>query len=1264
MKNLLAVIAFLFVFIEVQAQSPKLMSYQGVARDAQGQTLVNKQINLRLAIISADDVNEAAYKEEQLVTTNEFGLFAIKIGEGSVLTGSMNDIDWGSADHFISVEMDAHNNGHYAFMGTSQLLSVPYAFYAETAGKASNLENVDQMRAIDFDGEFGQTIRHNGSEWEASSIIYVDVENVGFGTTAPIAKLDINGSLNLSQGNEITFGGDRALAMDANRNLMQGRQTGASLTTGVNNNMIGYRAGWKTTSGDNNSIIGYNAGYSNTTGSSNMFLGYKAGYSNTVGSNNFFGGLNAGYGTTSGINNIALGTTSGFNLGAANNNTFVGRNSGYNTMANENVFIGYEAGYDNTTGTQNTYIGTGADGSAGLTNATAIGANALVAANNSVVLGNLANVGIGTSVPQSKLHVQGGVRIVDGTEANGLVLTSDANGNASWAPVSSLAVASAFDTLGGVVLPGSAVNMAEDDFVFGSSQLDNDGDLNHRSRFFFDKSKGAFRAGYTTSVNWDADSIGDYSFAVGHSTKASGNNSVATGLITKATGDMSTAMGLNSTASGSTSRAMGSNVTSSGDMSTAMGFASTASGYTAVALGNTLTSSGDFSITTGFNATASGNSSIAMGSSVTSSGNFSATMGSYSTASGNSSTAFGTNLTSSGDFSATIGHNSTASGYTSRALGSGVTSSGDFSTAIGYGSTASGYISTAIGNAIEASAPFSAVIGSNSTANGSNSMVLGHYLTALSGFETVIGRYNTNYTPADTTGWNSSDRLFSIGNGLNPGSLSDAMVVLKSGEIGIGTSTPDTTLHLVGKMKYQDGTQADGRVLTSDANGNATWEALPAYDVIVDGDGDTKIQVEESSDDDIIRFTLAGTERFVMQGGRLEVVNSSRNTLIGDNAGLNLSTGNVNTFIGFEAGKSASTAEVSVAIGAYALDANTEGASNVAVGNGTLTENTNGSLNTALGYVAGRNNLGSGNVFIGFSAGYNETGSDKLYIENSNANSSNALIYGEFDNDMVRINGSLGVGTTPVNGKLEVSGSKSAFFSEYGFLAYTGVTGNITNQTNNYSIYTDDRIAATEFNAFSDRRIKNIKGVSNSTDDLSTLMDIEVTDYTMIDTVGESKKQFKKVIAQQVKDVYPQAIASTQIVRAIPDIYQISTIEDGWINLSTTLTVGDRVKLILANKEETVEVLETSEEGFKVNLQETGDVFVYGREVNDFHTVDYEAISMLNVSATQELAKRLGTLEKENEELKAQLQEEKVSNQARLERLEAELGIGLSAEKK
>jgi trimeric autotransporter adhesin len=148
-----------------------------------------------------------------------------------------------------------------------------------------------------------------------------------------------------------------------------------------------------------------------------------------------------------------------------------------------------------------------------------------------------------------------------------------------------------------------------------------------------------------------------------------------------------------------------------------------------------------------------------------------------------------------------------------------------------------------------------------------------------------------------------------------------------------------------------------------------------------------------------------------------------RNTAFGVNVMPGLTTGRINTGIGEFALFSNTSGVGNTAIGSGSLFTNSTAGSNVAIGRNALTtsnadnntavgfaalrQNATGTNNTALGFEALRGALGSGNVGVGYQAGRLETGSNKLYIENSNADASNALIYGEFDNNIIRVNGTL-----------------------------------------------------------------------------------------------------------------------------------------------------------------------------------------------------------------------------------------------------------------
>lgn len=181
----------------------------------------------------------------------------------------------------------------------------------------------------------------------------------------------------------------------------------------------------------------------------------------------------------------------------------------------------------------------------------------------------------------------------------------------------------------------SNVYTSTQDFVFGSTQLDNiSGTDEDNSRFFFDKSKGAFRAGISEGDYWNEDNLGQFSFAVGSNTKATGVYSISMGNATTASQTFSVAIGNGSDASGYNSTAIGGNVKSSGSYATAIGNRSTASGHASFAQGDTSLASGAFSVAMGSANTASEAYSMAMGGSSKAKGTFSVALGNTATASG------------------------------------------------------------------------------------------------------------------------------------------------------------------------------------------------------------------------------------------------------------------------------------------------------------------------------------------------------------------------------------------------------------------------------------------------------------------------------------------------------------------------------------------------------------------------------------------------------------------------------------------------------
>lgn len=169
------------------AQAPQLINYQGVARNSGGNILQGQTIGLELTVRSGSINGSIEYQEIHTPTTNQFGLFNIQIGGGTPVTGNFGGIDWGSNSHYLQVKMDPNGGTSYTVNETSQLISVPYALYAESSG--SNSVNGSTNYVAKF--------TPNGSTLGNSSI-FDNGTSVGIGTTNPDDKLDVSGNTQVS----------------------------------------------------------------------------------------------------------------------------------------------------------------------------------------------------------------------------------------------------------------------------------------------------------------------------------------------------------------------------------------------------------------------------------------------------------------------------------------------------------------------------------------------------------------------------------------------------------------------------------------------------------------------------------------------------------------------------------------------------------------------------------------------------------------------------------------------------------------------------------------------------------------------------------------------------------------------------------------------------------------------------------------------------------------------------------------------------------
>jgi hypothetical protein len=132
-KTILGLLAFMSVVI-IYAQAPNKMTYQAVIRNSSNVLIKNSLIGVRISILQSSATGTPVYVETHSVTTNANGLATLEIGSGSIISGNFSTINWGTGPYFIKTETDPNGSNNYSIVGTKQLLSVPYALYAENSG--------------------------------------------------------------------------------------------------------------------------------------------------------------------------------------------------------------------------------------------------------------------------------------------------------------------------------------------------------------------------------------------------------------------------------------------------------------------------------------------------------------------------------------------------------------------------------------------------------------------------------------------------------------------------------------------------------------------------------------------------------------------------------------------------------------------------------------------------------------------------------------------------------------------------------------------------------------------------------------------------------------------------------------------------------------------------------------------------------------------------------------------------------------------------
>jgi hypothetical protein len=175
MKRFLFSFSVLAIAVSVFAQAPQAFNYQAILRDSDGNPKANETVTLQISIVT--DIGTSVYLETHNTKTNELGIVNVVIGEGTG-TKELSAVDWSNGPYFLNIKV----NG--VTMGSSPLLSVPYALYAGTSGTAADAVKITGDQTIagkkTFTGTIhagNQRIIHVGTpvgDFNAANKFYVD----------------------------------------------------------------------------------------------------------------------------------------------------------------------------------------------------------------------------------------------------------------------------------------------------------------------------------------------------------------------------------------------------------------------------------------------------------------------------------------------------------------------------------------------------------------------------------------------------------------------------------------------------------------------------------------------------------------------------------------------------------------------------------------------------------------------------------------------------------------------------------------------------------------------------------------------------------------------------------------------------------------------------------------------------------------------------------------------------------------------------------
>ena len=222
MKHIFLFILTLAGVWNLHAQTPQKINYQAVARDAGGQALAGANLGVKFTFLQGSVTGNIVYEETFSVTTNQLGLYNVQLGDGSPLSGNFNVINWANGPYFVEVAIDPNGGANFAVMGTSELISVPYALFAEDVANKddADADPNNEIQSLSQSGPLISLSQNGGS---------VNINDADADPNNEIQTLGQNGNSVTLSGGGGTISVDDADA-DPNNELQSVSQSGSMIT--------------------------------------------------------------------------------------------------------------------------------------------------------------------------------------------------------------------------------------------------------------------------------------------------------------------------------------------------------------------------------------------------------------------------------------------------------------------------------------------------------------------------------------------------------------------------------------------------------------------------------------------------------------------------------------------------------------------------------------------------------------------------------------------------------------------------------------------------------------------------------------------------------------------------------------------------------------------------------------------------------------------------------------------------------------------------